>query len=101
QLKKDKKYSEALLYFKNNKAKFTQEQIAANEYITSDMLTCLRHGSHLDAGFRFLAQYSIEINANTKERILSSYGWLLWAKYKAENIQVNNTNESDFQFDDD
>ncbi len=100
QLKKGKKYSEALLYFKNNKAGFSDGQIAYNEYIISDMLTCLRHGSHLDAGFRFLSLYNIEINANTKERILSSYGWLLWAKYKAENIQLNNIKEADFQFED-
>jgi hypothetical protein len=100
QLKKEKNYSEALLYFKNNKTIFTQEQISNNEYVISDMLTCLRKGSHLDAGFRFLSLYNIEINAVTKERILSSYGWLLWAKYKAENIQEINIKEEDFQFDD-
>ncbi len=100
QLKKEKKYSEALLYFKNNKAGFSDGQLAANEYIISDMLTCLRQGSHLDAGFRFLSLYNIKINANTKERILISYGWLLWAKYKSENIQLNNIKEADFQFDD-
>jgi len=100
QLKKEKKYSEALLYFKNNKTGFSDGQLAANEYIISDMLTCLRQGSHLDAGFKFLSLYNIEINAVTKERILSSYGWLLWAKYKAENIQESNIKEEDFQFDD-
>lgn len=83
--KKEKKFPEALSYFRENKSGFTKEQIANNEYIVSDMLTCLRNSNHLDAGFQFLSIYGIEIKAEQRERILSAYGWLLWAKYKAEN----------------
>lgn len=84
-LKKEKKFSEALSYFKENKGSFSKEQIRNNEYIVSDIITCLRYSNHLDAGFQFLSIYEIAINEQQKERILSAYGWLLWAKYKAEN----------------
>jgi len=95
--KREKKYSEALSYFRENKNSFTKEQIGNNEYIVSDMITCLRHSNNLDAGFQFLSIYGIEIKAEQKERILSAYGWLLWAKYKAENENNGqSTNEEDF-----
>lgn len=95
--KREKKYSEALSYFKENKNNFTKEQLANNEYIISDMLTCLRFSNHLDAGFQFLSIYGIEIIAEQKERILSAYGWLLWAKYKAENENnEHSATEEDF-----
>lgn len=84
-LKKEKKFSEALSYFRANKVFFSKEQIRNNEYIVSDMISCLRFSNHLDAGFHFLNIYGIEINEQQKERVLIAYGWLLWAKYKAEN----------------
>lgn len=96
-LKKEKKFPEALSYFRENKNSFTKEQIANNVYIISDMISCLRHANHLDAGFQFLSIYGIEINSEQKERILSAYGWLLWAKYKAENgINGHSAIEEDF-----
>lgn len=96
-LKKEKKFPEALSYFRENKNSFTKEQIANNLYIISDMISCLRHANHLDAGFQFLSIYGIEINSDQNERILSAYGWLLWAKYKAENgINGHLANEEDF-----
>lgn len=98
-IKKDKKYAEALSYFKDNKANFSKEQISANEYIISDMLTCLRKTSNLKAGFKFLNLYGIVISEQTKERILSSYGWLLWSQYKAENI-MQDSPEEDYHFED-
>lgn len=100
QLKKEEKYQEALSYFKENKGNFRKEQISGNEYIVSDMLTCLRKSSFLDAGLKFLNHYSIEIKSDTKERILNAYGWVLWSKYKAEN-QTHHSPEEDSQFEDD
>ncbi|MGB4267611.1 MAG: hypothetical protein WBK20_00370 [Spirochaetota bacterium] len=95
--KNEKKYSEALSYFKKNKNFFTKEQIGSNEYIVSDMISCLRHSNHLDAGFQFLNIYGVEINERQKERVLIAYGWLLWAKYKAENENNRHlTIEDDF-----
>lgn len=101
QLKSEKKYNEALVFFKENKSDFTNEQISKNEYLISDMVACLRYTSHYDAGFKFLSIYDIEINSETKVRILNAYGWLLWSKYKSENSNINDSeNENDY-FEDD
>jgi tetratricopeptide (TPR) repeat protein len=101
QLTKNKNYSEALSFFKENKSEFTNEQIALNEYLISDMLSCLRHSNHLDAGFQFLSIYNIQINSETKERILTAYGWLLYSKYKAENTSTAKSAEGEAHFFDD
>ena len=90
QLTREKKYNDALKFFKENKSNFSNEQIGNNEYLISDILSCLRHVDYFDAGFRFLSIYGIEINNEAKERILTAYGWLLWSKYKSEN---NNNND--------
>ncbi len=82
-LRKEKRYSEVLQYFKDNKVDFDHQQISNNEYIISDMITCLRNTNNIDAGFKFLNIYGIEINSDTKEKIIGAYGWLLWSKYKA------------------
>lgn len=101
QLKREKKYNDALVFFKENKSDFTNEQISKNEYLISDMVACLRYTSHYDAGFKFLSIYDIEINSETNERVLNSYGWLLWSKYKSENSNLNDSeNENDY-FEDD
>lgn len=97
--KKEKKFSEALSYFRDNKGSFSKEQIGNNEYIVSDMISCLRYSNHLDAGFQFLSFYGIAINEQQKERILSAYGWLLWAKYKAENENKGHLSTEDDYFD--
>ncbi len=84
ELRKEKKFSEVLTYFRDNKIDFTNEQIAHNAYLVSDMLTALRHTSNFSAGIKFLEIYNIEINEKTNNRILNAYGWLLWSKYKEE-----------------
>ncbi len=97
--KKEKKFSEALSYFKENRGNFTKEQIRNNEYIVSDMISCLRYSNNLDAGFKFLNFYEIEINEQQKERVLCAYGWLLWEKYKAENESNRHSTTEDDYFD--
>jgi len=89
QLVIEKKYNDALQYFKENKSSYTNEQIGNNEYLISGIISCLRKTNYFDAGFKFLKIYDIKINENTKERILTAYGWLLWSKYKAENNNIN------------
>jgi len=101
QLKRDKKYNDALLFFKTNKTHFTNEQISNNEYLISDMVACLRYTNHFDAGFKFLSIYGIKINSETNERILNSYGWLLWSKYKSENSNVNESENENDNFEED
>lgn len=100
-LRKAQKYSEALSYFKENKVGFSKEQISNNEYIISDMISCLRHTNQFDAGFKFIDIYNIEISENQKERVLNAYGWLLWSKYKAENDSLNVSDDETQFFDED
>lgn len=100
-LKKEKKYSDALSYFKENKTSFSKEQLSNNEYIVSDIISCLRYTNQFDAGFQFLKIYDIKIDNSQKERTLSAYGWLLWSKYKAENDNANNFDDEAQFFDED
>jgi tetratricopeptide (TPR) repeat protein len=99
--RKEKKFPEVLTYFRENKGNFTKVQIRNNEYIVSDMISCLRYSNNLDAGFQFLNIYGITINEEQKERILSAYGWLLWAKYKSENEIKGHSETEDNYFDSD
>lgn len=99
-LNKAKKFSETLGYFKENKTKFTTEQIASNGYLISAMLTALRQTGNFDNAFKFLEVYKLTIDENTKEIVLTAYGWLLYSKFKAENnINDNPQIESEI-FDD-
>ena len=95
QLKGEKKYSEALSFFKENKAPFTEAEISNNQYLIADILSCLRYENFFDAGFQFLKTYGIEINEETNGRILNAYGWLLWSKYKKENAGGNDNLENE------
>ena len=100
-LKKEKRYSDALTYFKENKTSFSKEQLSNNEYIVSDIISCLRYTNQFDAGFQFLKIYDIKLDAGQKERILTAYGWLLWSKYKAENDNANSSDDETQFFDED
>lgn len=100
-LKKEKRYSEALSHFKENKANFSKEQLSNNEYVVSDIISCLRYTNQFDAGFQFLKIYDIKIDDSQKERILTAYGWLLWSKYKAENENTSNFDDETQFFDED
>lgn len=99
-LNKEKKFAETLKYFKEFKIEFTQEQIAANDYLISAMLTALRQTGNFDNAFKFLELYKVTINENTKEIILTAYGWLLYSKFKAEN-QLNENHQIESEIFDD
>jgi tetratricopeptide (TPR) repeat protein len=100
-LKKDGKYTEALAYFKSNMNSFI-DQIGGDEYLLSDIITCLRKSNQLDAAFRFIELYDLKIDENQKERILTAYGWLLWSKFKAEHaIHTDKFDNKDTLVDDD
>lgn len=100
-LKKERRYSDALSYFKENKVSFSKEQLSNNEYVVSDIISCLRYTNQFDAGFQFLKIYDIKIDDSQKERILTAYGWLLWSKYKAENENTSNSDDETQFFDED
>jgi tetratricopeptide (TPR) repeat protein len=99
-LNKEKKFSETLRYFKDNKAKFTSEQIASNVYLISAIITALRQTKHYDSVFKFLELYKINIDRDTNEIILTAYGWLLYSKLKAEN-QLNDSYQNEVEMFDD
>lgn len=99
-LNKEKKFAETLKYFKENKTQFTTEQIASNDYLISAMLTALRQTGNYDNAFKFLELYKITIDENTKEIILTAYGWLLYSKFKAEN-QLNDNHQIESEIFDD
>lgn len=99
-LNKEKKFSDSLKYFKENKVQFTPEQIASNDYLISAMLTALRQTGNFDNAFKFLELYKITIDENTKEIILTAYGWLLYSKFKAEN-QLNESHQIESEIFDD
>jgi hypothetical protein len=98
-LKKEEKYYEALNLFKTHKQEFTKKQISENIYLISDIVTCLRKTDQFDAGFKFLQIYGIEINEQTSGKLVNSYGWLLYSKYKAENQNLHQEYDTE-DFDD-
>ena len=100
-LNKEKKYCDTLKYFKEFKTSFTNQQIGGNVYIVSAMLTALRHTNNFDSAFRFLEIYKIIISEISKEMILNAYGWLLFSKFKAENLQLDNYQNENEIFDED
>jgi len=99
-LNKEKKYSDALKHFKENKAAFSSEDISGNAYLVSAMITALRHTNNLDMAFKFLEHYKITIEFKTNSIILTSYGWLLYDKYKSENHLTDNNEHEDEVCDD-
>jgi len=100
-LKSEKNYAPALAYFKENKLNFSKEQISENEYIVSNIISCLRYTNQLDAGFKFLEIFNININTEKRDKILTSYGWLLWSKFKEDNNSSDNHEEETHYFEDD
>lgn len=84
-LNKEKNFSDALSYFKENKSQFTTDQIVSNDYLIAAMVTALRQTANFDNAFKFLDIYQIKIDENTREIILTAYGWLLYSKFKSEN----------------
>ena len=81
-LKKSKQYKEVLHYFKENKQKFSTDQIAGNPYIIDGIITSLRKTGKVNFIDTFLKQYQIQINDATHEVILTAYGWGLYEGVK-------------------
>lgn len=101
-LREQEKYEEALTFYRERYHNFSKEQIAQNEYIISDIVKCLRKTDKFDAGFKFLEMYGFNLEKENREIILTSYGWLLFSKYKAENNTSNNSlDEEEHSFDED
>jgi len=81
----EKKYAEALVFFKNNKECFTHAEIKSNSYLISDIINCLRHTKAYLPAYKFVEYYEVIIDETSPERILTAYSWLLYNHFKAEN----------------
>jgi tetratricopeptide (TPR) repeat protein len=91
---KEKKYDEALLFYKDNYKKFNKEDISKNEYIVSDIIRCLRKVNKLKGAKKYLDSLGINIDGNTPKRILENYGWVLYDKLKV-NVDDHHQNNED------
>lgn len=58
-LNKEKKFSETLKFFKENKAAFTPEQIGLNKYVVYEMITALIETNHYEVIFTFIEQHKV------------------------------------------
>jgi len=58
-LNKEKKFSDALKYFKENKTAFTPEEIGLNKFLVDGVITALIELNHYDAVFVFIEQHKV------------------------------------------
>lgn len=69
-LNTERKFSEALQFFKDNKTNFTPEQIGLNKYIVYEMITALIETNHYEVIFTFIEQYRVVLDPK-------NFGYLL------------------------
>ena len=72
-LNKEKKYSETLKFFKENKAEFTPEVIGTNKYIVYDVLAALIEINRYDAIFSFLEIHSVSLDPKNFSYLLKKF----------------------------
>lgn len=90
ELVKQQQYAEALSHFKEVKSSYEQEEISKNEYLTANMLTCMRKINDFRAAESYLQIYQIKIDDNTSDRIVTSWLLVLYDWYKAIYQQNDN-----------
>ena len=69
-LNKEKKFSETLQFFKDNKTEFTPEQIGLNKYVVYEMITALIETNHYEVIFTFIEQHRVVLDPK-------NFGYLL------------------------
>lgn len=72
-LNKEKKFSETLKYFKENKAAFTPEQIGLNKYVVYEMITALIETNHYEVIFAFIEQHKVVLPAKDFSFLLKKF----------------------------
>lgn len=95
-LVKNKKFDEALSYFKIHKIEVDANLIATNDFLVASMLQALRGVKAFDAGYKFLEIYHIKISDSSSTRILISYGWLIYFHFR-DLFSQNNTDQSELE----
>lgn len=88
-LVRDKQFKEALTFFKTNKALFKKAEIANNPYLVADMLSALRGTQAFEAASKFLEIYSIALDENLHDRIVTSYALVLYDFIKSHIANEN------------
>lgn len=82
-LMKDHDYAGALACFKAHRSAMPMQEIAANPWLISSVVMCLRktgQGSFVEVLFE---QFSIGIHADCHAQVMGAYGWVLYDRLKA------------------
>lgn len=72
-LNKEKKFAEALKFFKDNKGEFTPEQIGLNKFIVFEMISALIETNHYDVIFNFIEQYNVVLDPKNFYYLLKKF----------------------------
>lgn len=86
-LNKEKKFADALKYFKEHKSEFTPETIGANKYIVYEVISSLIEMNHYDAIFTFLEIHKVILDPKNFSYILKKFkdkpsiNWIVLNKF--------------------
>lgn len=69
-LNKEKKFSETLKFFKDNKSEFKPEDIGLNKFVVYEMISALIETNHYDVIFTFIEQHNVVLDEK-------NFGYLL------------------------
>ncbi|MBF0598397.1 tetratricopeptide repeat protein [Faecalibacter rhinopitheci] len=69
-LNKEKKFSETLKFFKDNKTEFRPEEIGLNKFVVYEMISALIETNHYDVIFTFIEQHNVVLDEK-------NFGYLL------------------------
>ena len=72
-LNKEKKFSEALRYFKDGKSEFTPEQIGLNKYIVYEMISALIEKNYYDVIFTFIERHNVVLEPKNFSYLLKKF----------------------------
>lgn len=95
-LVKENQFNEALTLFDEEKHTLSQSEIASDSFLVSNMLKTFRKTGQHFAAFEFLIEYLIRIEHVTPDRILTSYGWVLFDELRIHyNLLINQADKSE------
>ena len=72
-LNKEKKFAEALKYFKVGKNDFSPEQIGLNKYIVYEMILALIETNRYDVIFNFIEQHKLVLEPKNFSYLLKKF----------------------------
>jgi len=88
QFRKESKYKEGLLFFKQNKILFSKKEIKKDSYILFNIILFLRKTENCKFIFNFLNQYEVNI-LETNKIIASNLSWCFLEKNFEFDLQRN------------